>query len=163
MRWLLVFLVAVLFSLPACDGEPDAVAVTAESGASFELVADVRQTMLWILEPAAEVIWDSAGFVITAEGERDLSPTTPEGWERVRGSAALVAETGNLLMMRGRSMGPEWDAYAKAMITASRGVMAAAEAHDAEALFAVGGELYQTCRGCHTPFMVPIAQARDAE
>ena len=116
--------------------------------------------MLWILEPAAEVIWDSAGFVITAEGETDLSPTTEAGWDLVRNNAALVAESGNLLMMPERSMGPEWVAYAQAMIGAGRGVMAAAEVRDAEALFDAGGDLYQTCRACHTQYMVPIAQAR---
>ena len=158
----------VAWALLACGGEPAGTAAEGSkpeppSGPAFEVVADLRQTMLWILEPAADEIWDSAGFVITVEGERDLSPTTDEGWERVRGSAALVAETGNLLMMPGRSLGADWDDYAKAMIASSRDVMAAAEARDAVALFDTGGELYQTCRGCHTPYMVPIAQARNAE
>lgn len=118
--------------------------------------------MLRILEPAAEVIWDSAGYVITAEGEQDLQPTTEAGWSRVRDSALLVAESGNLLMMPGRAMGPEWIAYAQSMIGAGRGVMAAAEARDAGALFEAGGVLYQTCVACHTRYMVPIAQARSA-
>ena len=48
--------------------------------------------MLWILDPAADVIWDSAGAIITAEGETDLSPTTDEGWEHVRNSAAVLTE-----------------------------------------------------------------------
>jgi hypothetical protein len=119
--------------------------------------------MLWILEPAAELVWDSAGFVITVEGETDLSPTTDAGWDQVRNGAALVAESGNLLMMPGRSLGPDWIAYSAAMMGSARDAMAAADARDAEALFAVGGELYQACVACHTQYLVPIAQAREAQ
>ena len=121
---------------------------------AYRPVADVRQTMEWILDPAADVIWDSAGFVITAEGETDLSPTTTEGWEHVRNSAAVVSETGNLLMMPGRAAGPEWVAYAQLLVGAGEVAMAAAEARDADALFDAGGQVYQACRACHERYMV---------
>jgi hypothetical protein len=127
---------------------------------AYHVVTDARQTMEWILDPAADVIWDSSGFVITAEGETDLSPTTDEGWERVRRGAALVAETGNLLMMPGRAAGPDWVAYAEDLTAAGLVAMAAAEAHDAEALFEAGAELYQVCRGCHEVYMAPVEDMR---
>ena len=119
--------------------------------------------MEWILDPAADVIWDSAGFVITAEGETDLAPTTDEGWEHVRNNAAIVAETGNLLMMPGRTAGPAWVAYAQALTAAGKVAMAAADAHDADALFDAGGQLYQACRACHAQYMVPLEKARNAQ
>ncbi len=132
---------------------------TPEIDTSFRVVTSVRETMLWILEPAADGIWDRAGFVITAEGETDLSPSTEEGWDEVRRQAALVAETGNLLMLPGRSLGPEWVRYAGAMIEAGRGVMAAAQRRDADALFDAGGDLYQTCRSCHDRYMLSASTA----
>ena len=119
--------------------------------------------MEWILDPAADVIWDSAGFIITADGETDLRPTTDEGWERVRNSAAVVAETGNLLMMPGRSSGPDWVAYAQGLTEAGVVAMAAAEARDAEALFDAGGQVYQACRACHEQYMVPLQEARNTK
>jgi hypothetical protein len=125
----------------------------------YEPVADVQQTMAWILLPAAEVIWDSAGTIITAEGRTELAPTTVEGWENVRNQAALVAETGNLLMMPGRAEGPEWIAYARGLHVTGRRVMAAAEARDADALFDAGGELYQACVACHARYWVPAEGA----
>ena len=67
-----------------------------------------KQVMEWILDPATDVIWDSAGTIITEQGSRELAPTTEEGWEHVRNSAAVVAETGNLLRVPGRSLGPDW-------------------------------------------------------
>jgi hypothetical protein len=118
--------------------------------------------MEWILDPAADVIWDSAGVIITAEGERDLSPKTEAGWTRVRNSAAVVAEAGNLLMMPGRAAGPDWIAYAEALVAAGENAIAATEVHDADALFDAGGEIYQACRSCHAQFMVPLEEARSA-
>jgi hypothetical protein len=120
----------------------------------YQVVTDVRQTMAWILEPAADRIWDSAGTIITAEGQRELAPTTDAGWEQVRNSAALVAETGNLLMMPGRAAGPEWLDSARALVAAGERAMAAAEIRDPESLFDAGGQLYQACLGCHEEFLL---------
>ncbi len=119
--------------------------------------------MEWILDPAVDVIWESAGSIITAEGEADLAPTTDAGWQHVRNSAAVVAETGNLLIMPGRANGPDWIAYAQALIEAGEAAMVAAEARDADALFAAGGQLYQVCRGCHEQYLVPLEEARSSQ
>ena len=148
--------------LPVASAEPQ----TLESGAlspPYRVVTNIRHTMEWILDPAADVIWDSAGFVITAEGERDLQPTTAQGWAEVRNSAAVLAEAGNLLMMPGRSSGEDWIAYAEALTEAGVVSMAAADARDAAALFEAGGQLYQACRNCHTQFMVPLQEARKSQ
>ncbi len=117
--------------------------------------------MLWILDPAADVIWDSAGAIITADGETDLSPATDEGWQNVRNSAAVVAETGNLLMMPGRTNGPNWVSYSQALTAAGEAAMAAADARDAEALFDAGGAVYQVCQACHAEYLLPAEEAQN--
>ena len=71
-----------------------------------QLTMDMQDLMNWVLNPAAEAIWDSAGYVITAEGETDLSPTTEDGWQQVEAGAAMVAESAHLLTVSGRSRGP---------------------------------------------------------
>jgi len=123
-------------------------------------VVSVKQLMESVLDPAADVVWGSAGFVITAEGETDLQPTTPEGWLRVRNSAVVVAESGNRLMLLGRSAGPDWISHATALVKAGRAAVSAAEARDAAALFDAGGEVYQACRSCHVQFMVSQGEVR---
>ena len=130
------------------------------SETTYRPIANVRQTMEWILDPAADVIWDSAGFIITAQGEDDLAPTTEAGWEQVRNSATVVAETGNLLLMPGRVGGADWVRYARGLTAAAEAAMAAAETHDAEALFDAGGEVYQACRACHEQYLVPPEPAQ---
>jgi hypothetical protein len=156
--------VFALALLSGCDpgGNPTPARVP-DLAPAYRPVANVKQTMEWILDPAADVIWDSAGFVITAEGETDLAPTTDEGWEHVRNSAAVLAETGNLLMMPGRAGPPDWVAYAQGLTAAGEVAMAAAEAHDADALFDAGGQVYQVCRACHEQYLVPLEDARSAE
>ena len=47
--------------------------------------SEIHDLMAYVLDPAAEVIWDSAGYVITEEGEFNLEPTDQEGWDKVRG------------------------------------------------------------------------------
>jgi hypothetical protein len=156
--------VCALFLASGCDsGGNPLPPIEAQPAPAYRPVVDLRQTMEWILDPAADVIWDSAGFVITAQGETDLAPTTDEGWEHVRNSAAVVAETGNLLMMPGRSAGPAWEAFARGLIAAGEVAIAAAEAHDSTALFDAGGQIYQVCRGCHEQYLVPLEEARSAQ
>ena len=108
--------------------------------------------MTWVLDPAADVIWGSAGAVITAEGEQDLAPTSDEDWDRVRHSAAVVAESGNLLLMP--HLAPEadtaaWNEFALGMTRVARDAVAAVDARDANALFETGGHLYNVCLACH--------------
>ncbi|HJN52925.1 MAG: hypothetical protein QGI68_01460 [Pseudomonadales bacterium] len=110
--------------------------------------------MQWVLDPAADHIWDSAGSVITAEGVEELAPTTDEGWLAVQHSAVVVAETGNLLLMPSRARDDQdWQEIALGLIDVGMRAAKAAEAKDADALFEVGGQLYRVCVSCHTQYM----------
>ena len=129
----------------------------------YEPITDVRETMAWIVLPAAEVVWDHAGTIITAEGRTELAPTTAEGWEDVRRNAAILAEAGNLLMMPGRAQGPEWIAYSRSLHATGRLAMAAAAARDPDALFDAGGAVYQACVGCHTRYWVSAGEPGPAD
>lgn len=139
--------------LGACAQEPPPQATP-----PYRLLTDLHQTMEWVLEPAAEVIWDSAGFVITAEGEEDLSPDSEAAWERVTWAAATLGESGNLLMLPGRAAGDDWVEYAQGLVSAAEGALQAARARDAQALFDAGGHIYQVCRACHNQYW---PEARD--
>ena len=110
--------------------------------------------MVWILEPPADVIWDSAGTIITAEGSTELTPTTDEGWNAVIQAGASLAEAGNLLMIPGRSMGADWDEYARGMSSAAELAIKAGLDRDGDALFDAGGRIYQVCRACHNQYWV---------
>ena len=117
-----------------------------------QAVGDLHDTMTWVLDPAADVIWGSAGWVITSEGARDLTPTTEEGWDRVRHSAAVVAEGGNLLLMphlAPRTDAEAWTEFSRGMTRVAQEALTAVDAKDSDALFESGGHLYNVCLACH--------------
>lgn len=120
----------------------------------YDVLMTSQQLMVWVLEPAADVIWDSAGTIITAEGRQELAPTTDEGWEEVVRAAATLVEAGNLLMLPGRAAGDDWIEYSTAMIDTGRLAMEAARAQDPDALFDAGGRVYQVCRACHNQYWI---------
>ena len=107
------------------------------------------------LQPAAEGIWDNAGYDITIEGERSLWPTTDEGWADVAASAdeiiALTRELQEDKYSRGEE---EWKAIADGLIVAAERVRDAANAQDEEEVFDAGGHLYRVCLACHQRYAI---------
>ena len=124
----------------------------------YQATSTVHDFMVWGLEPAADVIWDSAGFVLTEEGEIDLQPTTQEGWDAVRNAAAVLAESGNLLQIPGHSRGADWNEISAGMTRTSVLLIKAAENKNDQEVFDYGGQLYNVCVSCHQLYMLPEAE-----
>ena len=122
---------------------------------------NTRQTMNWVLDPHADLIWDSSGFVVTAQGVQNLAPSTDEEWDAVRNAAASIAEAGNLLIMPHHSQGREaWIGHSRGLQFTGMGLLQAAENRDAQALFDLGGQLYINCQSCHDQYLDLAAQER---
>ncbi|MBV1932153.1 MAG: hypothetical protein KUG71_10615 [Porticoccaceae bacterium] len=156
-----VKLIPILFLLAACSPSEQEQSKTQEIELiPFTPAGDVKYTMQWVLDPAADHIWDSAGTIITAAGSRELAPTTDEGWLAVQHSAAVVAETGNLLMMPGRARDDgDWRDISLGLVAAGLSAQAAAEAHDSDALFDAGGQIYRVCTSCHSAYIHDVESA----
>ena len=121
----------------------------------FTLVADLADLMSTVVDPAADVYWDAVGWIIDANGTTEIRPESPEEWEAVRNAAYQVAESGNLMMMRGRAVDePEWIAFSQALISVGRRAIEAAEARDEQGVFDVGAEIYAVCTACHATYAV---------
>ena len=54
---------------------------------------DMHDLMAHFITPAAERIWESAGSVITEEGEISLEPKDDEGWSEVIFGAQVIIES----------------------------------------------------------------------
>jgi len=109
--------------------------------------------MLNVLDPAADGLWESVGTVMTIEGTFEKFPATDDEWAGVRSNAIQLAESGNLLMLPARSNGSaDWVADAQALIVASQRALKAIEAKDKDALFTIGGDIYDACTNCHKKF-----------
>jgi len=111
--------------------------------------------MAYVLDPAAEAIWDSAGYVITEEGEENLAPTDQEGWDKVKHGAKVISESSYLLSMPERAVDEtQWIALSMALKDMGERAFQAAENQNSEALFIVGADLYQVCVACHQTYWV---------
>lgn len=133
-----------------CSTPPEAAAPPAE----FKPVTSVREMMEWIMDPSADVVWGSVGTIISTTGTEELVPRTDEEWANVRNHAAIIAESGNLLLMeRGIQNDEDWAEFCRGLVDAAVLAIKAAEARDKEALFDAGGRIYAVCAACHTKFM----------
>lgn len=122
---------------------------------SYRDVLDVPETMRLVIEPAADLIWDSAGTIDTVEGREDLAPTTDEGWAKVEHATAVLIESGNLLMMPARTNGePDWVELSNAMTDVGLQLQEAAQRQDPDAIFDLGGNLYNVCVACHSRYWI---------
>ena len=141
-----IFLVSLAVVLSGCQ--------TDSAPARFDLGFDMPTLMRLVIEPAAEVPWDSAGEIVTAAGVEDLSPTSEEGWHHVESAGATLVESGNLLLLPGRDPGKaDWQQFSRSLSVMGHRVMVAAQAQDKDALFEAGADLYQVCVGCHQVYV----------
>lgn len=121
----------------------------------FRPVADMKQLMNSIVDPAADVIWGAVGVVESAQGVEEHAPKTDEEWAVVRNSAFVMAESGNLMMMSPRAKdGGEWMKHAQALVDIGVRTIGVADKRDKDALFTVGGDIYEVCANCHRAYSV---------
>jgi hypothetical protein len=120
---------------------------------AFKPVASVQQLMEATIHPAAEVLFDAVGTVISASGVEEIAPKNDEEWATVRHNALTLAESGNLLMIgnRARDQG-DWIKMSQALVDVGMVALKAAEAKDPQALFEAGGEVYAVCQQCHVKY-----------
>ena len=120
----------------------------------FQPVADVKQLMETVIDPSADTLWDASGSIVTAIEVIERRPQSDEEWLHVRNAAMTLAESGNLLMMFPRAKdGDVWMKRSRELIDTATEAWKAAEAHDVERLFTVGGDVYDACSRCHEDYM----------
>jgi hypothetical protein len=121
----------------------------------FKPVADMKQLMTAVVDPAADVIWGSVGTIVSAEGVEERAPKTDEQWTAVLNSAFVITESGNLMMMGSRAKDRhEWMRHSQALIDVGIRTVKAAEAKDKDAIFTLGGDIYEVCANCHKAYAV---------
>ena len=120
--------------LVGCSNEQSEELATAEAVYNTQL--DTQQIMSLVLEPASDILWDSAGWVMDAAGYEDLYPTTDEGWDFVRAQAAIVVESGNMLALPGRAEDNDaWMIYSEGLSEVGLLAMKAAAEQNEEDFF----------------------------
>jgi hypothetical protein len=147
-------LAACAAALTACSPKAPA----AKSAAEPKINTDIPMSefMGHFVDPAAFMYWKGSGTEVTEAGEKDLSPTTDEGWDVLVNGATMLVEAGNILQLPGRARAPEadWNKYAQMLTERAMIARAAAEKHDKKAVFDEGGRVYEVCVACHEQFVI---------
>jgi len=144
-QWLLIQGPLWVLLLSACNPAPPQ--------AQYHLAFDHHDLMTYIIDPAADVIWSSAGAIVTEAGEQDLAPTSDEGWLNVQNHAAILIESANLLLLPQRAEDTlDWVEYSNGLAAMANKAFTAAGNQDADALFQAGADLYQVCLACHQQY-----------
>jgi len=127
---------------------------TADVPAASQPVMGTRELMQSVLNPNAGIVWRAVSTVVTTAGIEELRPRSDAEWAKVRTAAAGITKGGNqLLLSRRASDGSRWKRAAEALIETSTAAVRAAEARNADQLFAVGGDMYSACLSCHENYM----------
>jgi hypothetical protein len=100
--------------------------------------------------PNAAAIWDSVSTIVDAKGVTENQPRTEEEWAAVESSAAVLAESANLMLMGDRAVDRgDWAKFAVALRDSANTAMAAAQKKDPAGILAVGEVINQSCDACH--------------
>jgi cytochrome c553 len=114
----------------------------------FPPVASVKQLMLDLIYPSSNDI-----LLAIYRGGPTNEKRDENEWATVRRSALTLAESGNLLMMRGRARDQaDWMKDAKLLVDAGNAAYKAAQAKDSNALAALAGALDASCTTCHKQY-----------
>jgi hypothetical protein len=121
-----------------------------KSGPPIKAIATREEIMHHLVIPNAQIVWGAVGTISTLAGVEERAPKTDDDWFKIESSATTLMEAGNLLMMDGRAVDKShWIDRARALRESGDLVRQAAKKHDATALFDRGGDLFDSCQGCH--------------
>ena len=86
---------------------PPAVSAPADDpSARPALIGSIEEIMEGIVEPAADVVFESVSTTISKAGVVQKRPQNDEEWARVEHNALALAESVNLITMAGRAVAP---------------------------------------------------------
>lgn len=166
----------LLIAANACSAPAPAV-----SDSGFRPTSTVKDIMDSIVDPSADVLWDSVEVVVTASGTEEKAPKTDDEWKEVRRRAVSIIEASNMLLVPGRHIAragekaenpnielpPEqiekmvnedrgqWTTLAHGLHDAASAALKAIDDRDKEALLFSGDGLDRACENCHLKYWYP--------
>jgi len=147
----------------------------------FRPTSTVKDIMDSIVDPSADVVWDSVEVVVTASGTEERAPKTDDEWKEVRRRAVSIIEASNMLLVPGRHIArpgekaenpkielpPEqietmvnadraqWATLAHGLHDAGSAALKAIDEKDKTALLYSGDGLDRACENCHLKYWYP--------
>jgi hypothetical protein len=182
-----IALVLVAATIAACSSSPPPPAIAAGSTPALwgdlTPVVTVRELMKYLIDPAADNIFNAVSSTATAHGTVDVEPRTDQDWEKIRVGAVSMAEGASLLKIRrpfappgdaNNSSGPnavelspaamaakverdpvEWNARIEALRNVALEALEVVKRRDLAELWDLGENLDKACEACHRSYWYP--------
>lgn len=164
----------------ACEAAPPQ-STPADSAPPFQVTVSIEEVMRYMIDPAADAIWESVVTIVTDDGIEEIKPETDEDWAALRAHAVTLTESTNLILMEDRPVAEEgavselpgvdlepeqieeilaanrgaWTQLTLALQGSGVQVLEAIDARDLEALLVAGDGLDLACENCHIQFWYP--------
>lgn len=153
-RLLLALITTLLLSLNmACTSKESMPAQKEKSSARYDTTQSMADLMKWVIDPAADTLWDSVSWISNEKGTKSNAPKTEEDWNALRIQAGILVESANLLMLEGRAKDEGiWMEKARLFGIEAKKNLLAIEARDVDKLFELGGDLDHACESCHLKY-----------
>jgi hypothetical protein len=173
-RFVCVFAVGVtLFVLGACRSQqPETI---------YRPTATIKDIMDSMVDPSADLLWNSVATVVSAAGTEERQPRTDEEWTEVRRAAIRIVEATNLLIMPGRHVArpgeksenpkvelePEemekminadraaWSEHVGHLYEEATAALKAIDAKNIQGITDAGEKLDTACENCHLKYWYP--------
>jgi hypothetical protein len=123
-----------------------ALATVTSVGASepaFVPVASIKQLHDTLISPASDALFNA----------ESTPPKDAAGWNALGNNAIVLAESANLLMLKGRAKDDsKWMTFSRELLDAAVAAEGAAIARKQDALIAANGRIVEVCQSCHEPY-----------
>ena len=169
----LLSLGASLFLVGACQSP--------QPQSDYRPTATIKDIMDSIVDPSADVIWNSVATIVSVEGVEERQPKTDEEWAEVRRAAVRLVEATNLLIMPDRKVArmgeksanpkielepqeieklitddrPAWYKLAGALHNETEPALRAIDARDVQGIIDAGEKIDTACENCQLKYWYP--------
>jgi hypothetical protein len=177
VRRLLLLLFSSVLVIAACNRtQPPA-------ASSLQPEATIKDIMDSMVDPSADVLWESVATIVSAAGIEERQPRTDDDWKNVHRHAVILVEATNLLKMDGRHVAkpkeksenpgielepeqmeklinddrPAFIKFAQGLHDAAMPALRATEARDPKALLDAGEAIDSACENCHLKYWYPLS------
>jgi hypothetical protein len=146
--------------------------------------ATIKDIMDSMVDPGADVLWESVATTVGAAGIEELQPRTDDDWKNVHRNAVILVEATNLLKMDGRHVAkakeksenpgielepeqmeklidadrPAFIRFAKGLHDAALPALKATEERNPAALLDAGEAIDTACENCHLKYWYPLSE-----
>ena len=150
---------------------------------SLQPTAGIQDIMAFMIDPAADFLWESVSTSVTSAGVDEKQPRTDAEWNEVRKHAIILTEASNLIRMNGRHVAREgrqledhgtegnltaaeseqaiaadratFESFAQALHDVGKSMLKAADDKNPQGILDAGDTMDQVCEGCHLKFWYP--------